>query len=55
VEWNGMLSINSIYKEPYGIQKFIEFDASIDSNWSKEAHLGPREFVEITKASPNST
>lgn len=28
--------------------------ASIDSNWSKEGHLGPREFVEVTKASPNS-
>jgi hypothetical protein len=25
-EWNGMLSINSIYKEPYGIQEFVEFD-----------------------------
>jgi hypothetical protein len=33
----------------------LMWKASIDSNWSKEAHLGPREFVEVTKASPNST
>ncbi len=34
---------------------FLMWNASIDSNWSIEAHLGPREFVEVTKASLNST
>ncbi len=33
----------------------LMWKASIDANRSKEAHLGPREFVEVTKASPNST
>jgi hypothetical protein len=27
-----MLSINSIYKEPYGIQEFVEFDVE-SFNW----------------------